>query len=324
MVVQTTLPASAGSFHWPKSPRWDRSVRRCEQCGGEYTPKRPEQRWCTTQCRNAAKTDSRYGSPKSATCRQCHAVFQLPRGIGQHSRRYCSSECNQAGKARARHECEWDGCNSVALYGRKLCSPHRNYARSGKPCAHCGRLAQGTLCKPCLADKRAASSPVVACVVPWAKCATCGADYVRRRGRRHCYPHVTRSGLPSTYVRKVERWVSCGRCDGPVWSRIAKVYCDECKRDAKRDAKHTRRARMKAIEPVGLNYLLKRDGGKCQLCRKRVDATKVVPHPKAPTTDHIVPLSLGGRHERRNCQLAHFMCNTLKSNRGTDQLRLIG
>lgn len=49
----------------------------------------------------------------------------------------------------------------------------------------------------------------------------------------------------------------------------------------------------------------------------------MVPHPLAPTTDHIVPLSKGGKHERRNCQLAHFKCNTAKGARLDVQMRLI-
>jgi 5-methylcytosine-specific restriction endonuclease McrA len=43
-----------------------------------------------------------------------------------------------------------------------------------------------------------------------------------------------------------------------------------------------------------------------------VKRDKVVPHPKAPVLDHILPLAQGGTHEPTNVQCAHFMCNSIK------------
>jgi 5-methylcytosine-specific restriction endonuclease McrA len=51
--------------------------------------------------------------------------------------------------------------------------------------------------------------------------------------------------------------------------------------------------------------------------------TASVPHPMAPTIDHIVPLSKGGTHEPINCRTAHFLCNSTKGDRlAGDQLIL--
>ena len=53
--------------------------------------------------------------------------------------------------------------------------------------------------------------------------------------------------------------------------------------------------------------------------------TKAVPHPRAPTVDHVVPIAEGGDDTRANVQLAHFLCNSTKSNGGgVEQLALIG
>jgi len=49
---------------------------------------------------------------------------------------------------------------------------------------------------------------------------------------------------------------------------------------------------------------------------KKVMRGAVVPHPLAPTIDHVVPLAAGGLHEPANVQLAHFLCNARKSDRG--------
>jgi 5-methylcytosine-specific restriction endonuclease McrA len=52
---------------------------------------------------------------------------------------------------------------------------------------------------------------------------------------------------------------------------------------------------------------------------------KSVPHPKAPTIDHIIPLSAGGDDTKANVRLAHFLCNSRRGNRGdVEQLKLIG
>lgn len=67
-----------------------------------------------------------------------------------------------------------------------------------------------------------------------------------------------------------------------------------------------------------------RDRRTCQLCRRRVAMTKAVPHPKAPTIDHVLPIAAGGQDIRANVQLAHFECNWRKSDGGTQQLALVG
>jgi len=53
----------------------------------------------------------------------------------------------------------------------------------------------------------------------------------------------------------------------------------------------------------------------------------VVPHPKAPTIDHVIPLSKGGTHEPANVQLAHYYCNSIKADGAWgagEQLAMLG
>ena len=59
----------------------------------------------------------------------------------------------------------------------------------------------------------------------------------------------------------------------------------------------------------------------CGTCHKPAKMAAEVPHPKAPTLDHIIPLAAGGTHEYANVKLAHFICNSIKS-AGAGQLRL--
>lgn len=88
-----------------------------------------------------------------------------------------------------------------------------------------------------------------------------------------------------------------------------------------------RRRRIEGIatEPYTLAGIAERDRFRCGICRKRVAMTKAVPHPKAPTIDHVIPLDDDGDDTRANVQLAHFICNSRKGNRGGgEQLAFVG
>ena len=111
----------------------------------------------------------------------------------------------------------------------------------------------------------------------------------------------------------------------------AQKTCVECKTHTKRDKARRKdyRRRMRLgvnQERYALTEIAMRDGHRCGLCHKPVPMRMVVPHPHAPTIDHILPLSEGGDDTRANVQLAHFQCNSTKSahTHPTDQLRLVG
>ena len=136
-------------------------------------------------------------------------------------------------------------------------------------------------------------------------------------------------------------WVEliCHHCGKPyrtnVWVGRRKYCCLACSNQAyarteqaqevRREAMQRRRARMRGafVQRVRRLTIYERDGWYCQICGKSVDRTKQVPHPLAPTIDHILPLAQGGTHEPRNVQCAHFLCNSRKSDRGTVQSRLL-
>lgn len=120
-------------------------------------------------------------------------------------------------------------------------------------------------------------------------------------------------------------WVAgqCRRCAAPFVARPTggrwpAAYCSAecCYRENKQEGKHRRRARGRSVERVYRRQIFERDGWMCQLCGKKVMRGAVVPHPLAPTIDHVVPLAAGGLHEPANVQLAHFLCNARKSDRG--------
>ena len=124
-------------------------------------------------------------------------------------------------------------------------------------------------------------------------------------------------------------WVAgyCTRCANP-YVIVDQTQARYCSRSCARSDSKARRRAAKAgalVAPVWRTRTFERDKWTCQLCGKRVHRSRKVPHPMAPTLDHIIPLALGGTHEPANCQTAHFKCNSSKSWRGTgDQLLLLG
>lgn len=113
-------------------------------------------------------------------------------------------------------------------------------------------------------------------------------------------------------------WIAgpCRRCGQEFvgrWHPSAVGYCSPTCKAA--DAK----------ERVWRHKVYVRDGWRCQLCGKPVKRDAAVPHPLAPVLDHVIPLAVGGTHEPANVQCAHFLCNSVKGDRGGgEQLLLIG
>lgn len=85
---------------------------------------------------------------------------------------------------------------------------------------------------------------------------------------------------------------------------------------------HIKRAKKFGCEferGVTLQRLIKRDGLRCAICGDACDLNDRSygngNGPFYPSMDHIVPLSKGGSHTWNNVQVAHIICNTLKSNK---------
>lgn len=85
-----------------------------------------------------------------------------------------------------------------------------------------------------------------------------------------------------------------------------------------------RRARKNSNGPVedftNLD-IYERDKWHCGICGLKVDEDLAYPDPMSASLDHIVPLSKGGMHTRKNVQLAHLRCNVSKGDKILNQQR---
>ncbi|WP_419146254.1 HNH endonuclease [Iamia majanohamensis] len=219
------------------------------------------------------------------------------------------------------------------LYCSNLCQWRR--PRGQAVCKRCGETFTRTKRNQRLCS-RTCTTPPPPTVIPWASCLACRTWFVARHGRtQHAYQcrQLLLTGRPTPST------LTCGQCGrGFHYSGTGRPrrYCSNaCARQAapakraKRTAKALRRARQRSApcEPIDPHDVFKRDNWTCGLCGGRTQPTAEVPHPDAPTLDHVVPLAQGGHHTLANVQCAHFRCNTLKGDSTMpqgEQLRLIG
>lgn len=225
--------------------------------------------------------------------------------------------------------CASEGCNKGSLI-RGLCKYHYEKLRRvecGKQCSNhgCARpvMARG-LCNACYQRRfppKRAKHPVT--------CEHCGKTVYKERKRpaRFCSP---RCAQDYRAVRRAEstgpEWhqVTCVICSLPFWAGVwnCTTCSQECRRvlDSRRrgKARARRRSRYSAasVEDVDPRVVFESDSYRCHLCGRLTLRDKKVPHPKAPTIDHVVPLALGGRHEMANVRTACFLCNSRKGARG--------
>lgn len=145
-------------------------------------------------------------------------------------------------------------------------------------------------------------------------CESCKTPYLpRRRAQRFC-------SRPCKDVHHGARFRATGGSArlSPEARERQRLYW-QAKNRRRRAAK-----RGRLSEPYTLAGIAARDRGRCGLCGGRVAMKQAVPHPKAPTIDHVLPVAEGGDDTRANVQLAHFRCNSAKGARGSQQLALIG
>lgn len=259
-------------------------------------------------------------------CKACGEMY-----IGRAQSRYCSNpDCtiprrSNRGKPNQNKTCSECGKNGVVAHG--LCSSHYSKWRRAqglrsdkvhtKSCEFCGQLFRTTTKRV----KHCSSTCGVRNIAGWSK-----SKDVALRAKPKRLPQ------PVVHKRTTNRLTcgSCRVCGASFVSFNMDVTCsDECREIRNRQVKVLHKAKRRALKrnafvaPVYRKKVFEADGYRCHICGKMTSRNAVVPHPKAPTIDHLIPLAQGGMHEPSNCRTAHFLCNALKGDRSAhDQLIL--
>lgn len=219
---------------------------------------------------------------------------------------------------------------------RSSCSVCRKTVLLGR-----GSLEQ-PICRECRTQARMRGNAPVVVV-----CGTCGTQVKGRRGQRYC----SRSCQPYELEKIARSTVAfrCSWCDREAHGVCAKGHSPVCSAEcqsalslyqrgwntspwrpgiqAQWTGKQRRQARITLTSdgPINRRAVFERDKWTCHLCDRTVARTKSVPHPRAATIDHLIPLALGGTHTLANVATACFECNTRKGVRACgEQLAIIG
>lgn len=242
---------------------------------------------------------------ESYTCQGCGESFSRPPTKGQRPK-WCPA-CRHPGGGQGSAPLACVVCGTVTLKsraarlrGRPVCSPAcRTVVSLGDRLPsradferetdrrHLGALADAKAD----AARDAADFARVVCVGTRGECAECGAEFLspdRSGSARYCSP-------------------------------------GHAHRHARRLAKARRRAREfgALVEEIDRFEVFDADGYECQLCGSQTDPEDYtltddghfVAGPAYPSVDHVVPLALGGLHERSNVWTAHLVCNARKAAR---------
>lgn len=236
------------------------------------------------------------GARNAVTCRWCGAGFTpapMARGQVLCSRRCVEQERNQRVRQCA---CGW---RFSAM------------SRHTVECAWCRASATGPL--PTLPGGRA-------CRVSYFTCREClrltASPSASRTICKSCAPH-------HSYVVVTPHPIQCRQCGATFigkWRRL----CDACSESNARRAHRSSRDRWKSLvrgRSYRVSDIYERDGWRCHLCGKVCTRGEKVPHPKAATIDHLVPIAAGGSDDPANVATAHFICNSKRGVGGVVQLR---
>lgn len=259
-------------------------MRTCVTCDVEFVPNADQQRFCSRGCSNRFRADpsARHSKLTAHVCAMCLQGFKGRRQRLNGALTYCSNTCRQ--KAQ-----------SLSIEQRV------------------GKVYKLTACAECGTEF----------VTPFAQTKVCPSKVCFRRARAR----MSREYWAAHYepVPRRDRLVDCAGCGEPFLRpaySVAKKWCGPCKKWAISDSWHRRRDRLKNGDLPSRDSLVavrrelyEQANGICQLCGTPVLPLMIAPDPMSATIDHIIPLAKGGRHTRDNIQLAHFICNSRKSDR---------
>lgn len=325
----------------------------CRECGTEMVKAGSGTRYCSDSCRKARDNRVRRVEARTIPCEACGIAMVARRN----TKRWCSPACRyrllRPKPKPIPQTCERCGTGFSRTFRAKFCSPtckamaHRKH--HARPCEQCGnefwrkRLSQRKdaqrFCSRTCSFEYAGFVKIAIRATkllerarkprrtprPQVECPTCKKKFVRYSVTRAYCSKACKPVPPKKERVAAPRDTHCRTCGVEIVG-LGRFFCsDRCSKKLEKKIRRARKLSAGPHEAVGLAYVMKRDAGKCRLCGGAVDRNAVVPHPKAPTLDHVVPLSRGGTHTRANLQLAHFSCNVIKGDRAMgEQLMLVG
>lgn len=202
-------------------------------------------------------------------------------------RRMCRSEALSCNVSRnSPRNCRWCAELFVPVRSHQVwCSTACRVSASRSRAEADGRAAKWTA----TSNARKRRQPITT------ECVVCGVSFTHRSlGRRYC---SNRCSARASYENR----------KGSPEYKASRLQFDQRRRARKRTA---------AVEVFSSAEIFERDRYRCHICRQKCLKGSRVPHPLAPTLDHLIPLAEDGEHTRANTATACFLCNSVKGDRG--------
>ena len=251
------------------------TTKQCKHCGQAFEPAyntAKRQKFCSDQCRYAAKQKRQHYERYQYICQQCNAPYKT---AYKERDKFCSRECAFAHKAakpklpneRPMLDCQQCGGafdqKTTELFCSDECRKIYN-ARKTKEKAERKHTPARLLCKEC----GGAFEP----------------GYASKR-RSFCGAACA------------DKWQSSNSLNSRARKYLRSYY-----------GKLT----VEIYTPISSQNVYTRDNWLCGICALPIDQQAKPGEPFSASVDHIVPLSRGGIHTYANVQAAHHLCNRRK------------
>ena len=274
----------------------------------------PEGEAICRPCRKLHGISTSSGRPttrplRHVVCDYCETEFETRNAIA----RYCNVKCFRNAQAR---DCTTNRACEICA------GPFRTHRKDQRTCSrNCGVILRYLECTHGRNGNSGYRS--ISWKVYFPTCQQCERVFTAPRMRDYCTVECYRIARRRADGRRMYGDAATATCTYcaiefayTLYSR-PRTTCDTCAEMIRRTSDHRERARFYGVdyEYVNSDRVFERDAGVCKLCGYPADMGTQVPHPLAPTLDHIVPMSIGGPHKEDNVQLAHFDCNVRKGAR---------
>lgn len=232
-------------------------------------------------------------------CQRCDAQLPEQRRAGR-PRKYCAPCAQVITRETAT---AWRRARGIPPTTR----PASDFTgQTPKPRAFCACGAQASRASSRAADgspyrcQRCAAVASRGYRTPERPCTHCGKFFRAVKGRRCC---SDRCAAARTEEARDRRRVPA--------ERTARLKRARRNRHSARRYADLKRAGSSTRRVVGRwRRICARDRFICWICTGRIDPSIRAPHRRAPSVDHVIPLSAGGSDDDANLRAAHFGCNS--------------
>jgi len=184
--------------------------------------------------------------------------------------------------------------------------------------------------------RSAASGTGRATNLSWKICECCGERYIAHpSNKKYCNKCIQNGDVQALQYKRTAKYINkkksgickqCGKSFTNEYGEKRRDFCSQkcgeiyhdntlAAKEAKARQARRRRAAKRGVnvEPYSREDVCAKSGWICGICGKPINPKLRFPHRESATIDHIIPLAKGGADSLDNVQLAHMICNSIKS-----------